>query len=267
MRTASSIKLIAAAVVALAVAASSSVQAQVLRGLGRPILPVPAPGVPPGQQTAPPQQNAAVDPQPTATDAESGRELIRGSQLIGMPIWGPDHQRMGVVRDFIVDWAGGCPSLYFAFVPETSGWNGEYAIVPFGALRMNLERQGGRFFVLDLPLDRLRLAPRLAIDRWNSLRDRRLLNDSRQFFCSTERTAARPDFGATREGDVRREEPRLGAQRVRENIGVRQLEHRNGEQFRPNAEQFHNPNPARTEPQPFRNAEPGAGKVERGERH
>jgi hypothetical protein len=185
-----------------------------------PVVPVPVPQTAPVPQPAPPpQQNptpapaAVADPGSSVSaeriesrGMERGREgrLLRGRELIGMNIWGPNRQRIGTVKDFIVDYEGDCPTLFFAMAPEISGWSGDYVIVPFDAFQISFdERQRTAYFVLGETVDNLRRAPHLAVDKWNSVHDRQFFTDARQFYHRTERTAARPLSGSGRDGDSR----------------------------------------------------------------
>jgi sporulation protein YlmC with PRC-barrel domain len=180
-----------------------------------PVQPAPA-AVPQPEPAVPPP--AAADPVPAAAGerieakqtrrGEAGR-MIRGSELIGMSVWGRNRERLGTVKDFVVDYeAGGCPTLFFAMTPEISGWSGEYVIVPFDAFQIGYdERQRTDYFVLGVAMDNLRRAPHLEINRWNSLHDRQFFTNARHFYRQTERTAAKPrpdtgreDSGSTEEG-------------------------------------------------------------------
>jgi hypothetical protein len=183
-----------------------------MRGYAAPIPAQPAPDVAPQPPQAPVaspapalggEQGAAAQ-----TQAGDNRHVLRGRELIGMSIWGRNRERLGTVKDFIVDIQGSCPTLFFAMAPEIPGWNGDYVIVPFGAFQVGYdERQRMDYFVLGVAMDNLRQAPRLGIDRWNSLPDPRLFADSQQFYRRVERTAARPeDFGRGREGRGRDEQ-------------------------------------------------------------
>ena len=79
--------------------------------------------------------------------------------------------------------------------------NGEYVIVPFDALQVSFdERQRTNLLTLGVTLDNLQRAPRLAVNRWSSLRDRQFFTGAKQFYQRIERTAARPQIGGVPEG-------------------------------------------------------------------
>jgi hypothetical protein len=188
----------------------------------QPVAPqaVPVPQATPATQPTPSLQQEVTPASPAAGDGgpsnageriesvrtQRGREgrLIRGRELIGMTIWGRDRERVGTVKDFVVDYEGGCPTLFFAIAPDISGWSGDYVIVPFDAFQIGFdERQGADYFVLGVTLENLRRAPHLAIDKWNSIHDREFFADARQFYQRTERTAARPLSEKDRDRDSR----------------------------------------------------------------
>ena len=208
--------LIACAVILLCGVAFQNANGQIVPGIRRGVVPVPVQPAPPPAQAPEPLQvppgNAAL-PGPPPAPGESGPmeaspppngetgQLIRGRELIGMPIWGSNDERLGLVKDFIVDYQAGCPSLFFAMAPEISGWSGDYVIVPFDAFQFGYDRQHRiGHFRLGVPVDSLRRAPHVQINRWNSLNDRQLFTDARQFYRPFERTAARPDVGIRRDG-------------------------------------------------------------------
>ena len=123
-----------------------------------------------------------------------------------MTIWGQNHQRLGTVKDFIVDYHEGCPTLFFAMAPELSGWSGGYVVVPFDAFQFGYDdRERTNTFTLGIAVDELRRAPHLEIDRWKSLDDRHFFNDARQFYRRVEHTAAKPGFDTERESGQRHE--------------------------------------------------------------
>lgn len=178
-----------------------------------PVQPVPVQPVPvqPVPDTSLVPQPAQIAPENAAAPASAaargaGGRLIYGRNLIGMTIWGGNHERLGTVKDFVVDYQGDCPNLFFAMAPEISGWNQGYVIVPFQSLQVGYdEGQRTDYFVLGVAVDDLRRAPHLEIDRWTSIRDRKFFTDAGQFFRRVERTATRPESGTGRDGRGRSE--------------------------------------------------------------
>ena len=189
------------------------------RGYAAPMTAQPAPQPPQTPVASPAPAPGGEQAAAAQTQGGEQRQLLRGRDMIGMSVWGRNRERLGTVRDFIVDTQGGCPTLFFAMAPDISGWSGDYVIIPFDAFQLGYDqRQRMGYFVLGVAIDNLRRAPHLGIDRWNSLRDPQFFADSQQFYRRVERTAARPeDFGAGREGRGRDErEMRQPSERQRQ---------------------------------------------------
>lgn len=123
--------------------------------------------------------------------------IMRGSQLMGLNIRGADDHQLGIVKDFIVDYQGGCPMIYFAVEPDASLQLGqEYVIMPYSAMQYRDGSRGGRdYFALDVNGAQLRNAPHVAVNSWTGFNDRQVLSNAHQFYQRTERTAARPIEG------------------------------------------------------------------------
>ena len=120
---------------------------------------------------------------------------MRGSQMIGLNIRGSDDHQLGIVKDFIVDCQGECPTIYFAVAPDASLQLGqEYVIMPYSAMRYD-SRGGSDYFALNVIGTGLRNAPRVAVNGWSTFNDRQVLSNVHQFYQRTERTAARPIEG------------------------------------------------------------------------
>ncbi len=148
-------------------------------------------------QAAPDQASGQISPAPVAgqADAQQGR-IIRGRNLVGMRIVGANRQDVGVVKDFIIDYQGDCPAIYFAVAPQLPSWTGGYVIVPFTAIQVGFDAQRRTdYFTLNMNVNDLGRAPRLAVNDWNSARVARAFANSKQFYQRVERTAARPQTG------------------------------------------------------------------------
>ena len=239
--------------------------------------PAPAPSP---QENATPAPPAAAGPERATVEertpsagvgrAAEGR-LMRGRELIGMNIWGRTRERLGVVKDFIVDYEGACPTLFFAMAPEIAGWNEGYVIVPFDAFQIGYdERQKTDHFVLDVAVDSLRRAPHLEIDRWNSLHDRQFFANARQFYQRVERTAGRPESGVGREGRRPSEEQmRQPSERQGEAPAPPRLQSPSGTAPGTHRESGVSPQPSPPTPTPGTvspRSDSGAGKPESGPR-
>ena len=199
--------------------ASTQVSAQVFRNspfqrpavdaqpAPNPAQPVPtatAPQVPSGSNpatavTSPPagasQVQQRVPGQPEQVQPERQGRIMRGSQLIGLNIRGSDDHQLGIVKDFIVDCQGECPTIYFAVEPDASLQLGqEYVIIPYSAMQYD-SRGGSDYFELNVIGTGLRNAPRVAVNGWLTFNDQQVLSNAHQFYQRTERTTARPIQG------------------------------------------------------------------------
>ena len=143
------------------------------------------------------QVQQQVSGHPEHARPERQGRIIRGSELIGLNIRGSDDHQLGVVKDFIVDFQGECPTIYFAVEPDASLHMGqEYVIMPYSAMQYRDGSRGGRdYFALDVIGTGLRNAPRVAVNGWSTFNDRRVLSNAHQFYQRTERTTARPIKG------------------------------------------------------------------------
>ncbi len=116
--------------------------------------------------------------------------MFRGSTLVGMTIWGGENRQVGVVKDILFDPAGRC----IQHVVLASPVIGEHwVVVPFDVfhLRFSAEQQT-QHLVLNMPIDRLRHAPQIEVNRWEKINDPQFLAQVQQFSQRIERTAARP---------------------------------------------------------------------------
>ena len=164
---------------------------------------VPAPA---DEQAALARERAFEQPAPATAP---GRQLLHGQDLIGMSVWDPNRQRLGVIKDFIIQPEAQGPNIYFAMAPEVAGWTGGYAIVPFDAFRVGYDDwQPGTYFVMGLTAGQLLRAPHLAIDRWGSIRDRQFFSNTQQFYRQNEHSLAGPEPGPGREYAPRNQRPR-----------------------------------------------------------
>lgn len=161
-----------------------------------PVQPAPDIRQPATPAPSPPQK---VDERSTSgrmeghLEASSGR-ILHGSQLTNLRVWNAENQRLATVKDFVIySVEGQCPTIYFALVPEISGMNEEYVIVPYDALILRYDdRVRTPYFFLDIGINQFREAPHFAINRWKSFDDRQLLTSTQQFYRRVERTAAKP---------------------------------------------------------------------------
>jgi hypothetical protein len=170
----------------------------------RPALPPTNPAQPQVETPAPPP--TAVGTGQTAADTGGQGDVIRGSELLGLRIWDSSHQRLGTVKDFIVDYRGGCPAIFLAMAPDVTELGESYVIVPFDVTQFRFDdRDRTHYFVLDTSIGQLRRAPRLEGNRWDAIRNRSFLSDARQFYRRTEHSVARPENREGNNSQSRRE--------------------------------------------------------------
>jgi hypothetical protein len=132
--------------------------------------------------------------------------------LVGLTIRGSDDQQLGVVKDFIVDSQGDCPTIYLAVEPDASMQvNQEYVLIPYNAMQYRSESQGGsNYFAMDVIGTGLRNAPRVGVNDWSSFNDRQVLGNVDQFYQRTQRTVARPIQGGTQQYNGQGTRPDFG---------------------------------------------------------
>jgi sporulation protein YlmC with PRC-barrel domain len=148
---------------------------------------------------------------------------LRGSELIGMQVWGARNQRLGTIRDIVINYQAECPMLLAAVSSDISGGPEGYVFVPFDAGQLQYDNRLRRdYLVLDLGLDQFRNAPRIERDNWDRIRDPQFLTRNRQFYQRTERSAARSVMPADRDAGtgLNTGRERLDTERSRENTPV-----------------------------------------------
>jgi hypothetical protein len=117
-----------------------------------------------------------------------------------MNIWNANRQQLGTIRDFIVDYQGDCPTIFFAIAPQIAGWNGDYLIVPFNAVQVGFDRQRRMdYFTLNMSAEELGKAPHLAVNSWNVARDVQPFANARQYYQRVEHSAAKPETSGREE--------------------------------------------------------------------
>jgi hypothetical protein len=161
----------------------------------------------PGQPTQPPQAPGTV--MAGGAMVEGGNmvngtlprldpaRIVRGSQLVGETILDPRSQKLGVIKDFLID-SQTARVMYVMMAPEPASpvnsgeANAEWIVLPFDDLRLSTNAQGSPpMFILNLPAAQLRAAPHMRSNAWETLRDPRFIGQVQQFYRPTEWTARR----------------------------------------------------------------------------
>jgi hypothetical protein len=161
------------------------------------------PAVQPAQPNQVPSQPAPGDPaQATAIQGGSvqtgqippanSAQIIRGSQIVGLSIMDPQSQKLGVIKEILIDSQTGRVA-YVLLASEGSDANAEWVVVPFEALQMSGNGANQQqYFILNIQAAQLRTAPHIRSEAWESVRDPRFMGQIQQFYRATERTARRP---------------------------------------------------------------------------
>ncbi len=100
----------------------------------------------------------AAGPQPAQLPPLDPAKTVRGSQLVGQTILDPSSQRVGVVKDFLVD-SETARVVFLLMAPEGSQANADWIVIPFDDLRLSADANSQPIFVLNLQAAHLRRAP------------------------------------------------------------------------------------------------------------
>jgi sporulation protein YlmC with PRC-barrel domain len=119
-------------------------------------------------------------------------KIVRGSQLVGQTIVDPRSQKIGVIKDFLVD-SQTARVVYLLMAPEGSEANADWIVIPFDDLQLSANAASQPIFILNLQAAQLRAAPHMRSNAWEMLRDPRFIGQVQQFYRPTEYTARRPN--------------------------------------------------------------------------
>jgi hypothetical protein len=176
----------------------------------------PAPVAVPAQpaQVQATQPATAVQPsQPTEAMAiQAGQgQVIRGSQLIGLAVFDSSRQKLGIIRDLLVD--SGTGQISFVVIgAQGAGAAAELFVAPYDVLALNVNAQDHRdFFVLNMAPAQLQRAPRIEAGRWEVINTPQFLGQARQFFRGVQRTAAYGTRAGEAGGEMRQNQPQNAA--------------------------------------------------------
>jgi hypothetical protein len=113
-----------------------------------------------------------------AQDVKMGMEtksgtVVRTSMIVGKPFTTPSGERLGEVRDIVLE-PGGC--IAYAVVAYTGVTDKLYA-VPWGAFTSS-----GDAIALAITPDRVKTAPSFEINRWPDFTDQKFVNEVTAFY-------------------------------------------------------------------------------------
>lgn len=119
------------------------------------------------RESAPPAARATATAELRAAAPATRGEVTdsnRASRIIGLPVRNRANERIGRVKDIVIDLRSG----RVAYAVLATGWFGDDKLIaiPLGALKLP---PGARSFVIDLPKDRWESARGFAGDHWPML--------------------------------------------------------------------------------------------------
>ena len=210
------------------IVAGNCASAQLLRPRARYSDPVVQPVQPASADQAAPQPGSVEPGQPAQSQdsvaaggaAVQGRNIgngflppldpariVRGSQLVGQTILDPRRQKLGVIKDFLVD-SQTARVMYVVMAQEGTGPKAEWIVVPFDLLRLSANGQGSQpIFILNLQVAQLRTAPHMRSNAWETIRDPQFISQVQQFYRPTEWTARRFSRDMNSDGQGTRPQP------------------------------------------------------------
>ena len=137
---------------------------------------------------------AAAEPQSGQNQpaVKTPMETSRVSNLMGATVLYPQIQKLGQIKDILIDPQGG--QATFAVVDaEIPGSGHAMLVVPYQALQVtNAAADNHPSVVLNVRSDRLRDAPQVPNNQWQLLQNRQFLEQARSFYGPRTYTAARP---------------------------------------------------------------------------
>ena len=104
----------------------------------------------------------------TSGNGSSTEKLLSASTLIGDDVYGPGEEKVGTIKDFMLDLHSGDVSYAVVSAGGLLGIGGKLFAVPLGAL--TLDRAKKRF-VLGVNAERMKKAPGFDKDKWPDMTD------------------------------------------------------------------------------------------------
>lgn len=156
---------------------------------GNPPAPPPPTASGLGDSVNPANGNQEALPRTFGNRGVSGK-IVRGSSLIGLTMWDPRQQQLGVVKDFLIDSQTGL--IEFVLI-ESPDLGQQWAVVPFDVLQVSVADQDRpSALILNVPIAEFRQAPRMQLNQWSVLREPQFLGRLQGFYGRLQRSAARP---------------------------------------------------------------------------
>ncbi len=125
----------------------------------------------------------------SATPGSAG--IIRISTLMGTTVLNPQSQKLGGIKDVLLDSKTG-QTTFVVLDAEVPASGHAMLVVPYQALQVSLTADNHQSVTLDLRPDQLRAAPQIQNNQWQMLQNRQFLEQARNFYQAKTYTAARP---------------------------------------------------------------------------
>ena len=117
--------------------------------------------------------------------------IIRISTLLGTTVFNPQSQKLGQIKDLLLDSRTG-QTTFVVLDADVPGASHAMLVVPFPALRVSFTADNRQLVVLDLRPDQLAASPQIRNNQWQMLQDPQFLERARNFYQPRTYTAARP---------------------------------------------------------------------------
>jgi sporulation protein YlmC with PRC-barrel domain len=93
---------------------------------------------------------------------------VKASKIFGLSVFNSQGDRMGEIKDFVIDQLFGEVSYVVMSFAGFLGLGEKWFAIPFSAFTYNL---GKNEYILNIPMERLEKAPGFDADRWPRLSD------------------------------------------------------------------------------------------------
>ena len=118
--------------------------------------------------------------------------IIQSSSLIGTPVLNPQSQKLGQIKDVVLDQQTG-QATFVVLDAIAGGSNHAMLVVPYQALWVTSNPvDKSRWVMLDLRPEQLAAAPQIRDNKWDMLQNSQFLDQARNFYQVRTYTAAKP---------------------------------------------------------------------------
>lgn len=125
--------------------------------------------------------------------AQTEGRIVRVTEIIGTQVFDPQSQRLGTIKDIVIEVHEGCPTLFLAMAPEVGDLGPALVVMPYSVLEVRHGVPNAPVqLVLNIQVAQLREAPRVEHNHWESIHNQEFRTRVQQFYQRVEHTAARP---------------------------------------------------------------------------